>query len=458
MRWQKVLVLGGSMAGLLAARVLSEHFEDVFILERDTLPDEAEPRNGTPQARHLHQILASGQQIMEDFFPKLKDDLREVGAPNLHWGVDGVFLVADERVKPVPSGIITNTCSRPTLEYLIRRRLCERGNIHILQEHRVQGLISSEDKRIIKGVQVKVGRETDVQEIYADLVIDCTGRNSKSAKWYAELGYGEVENTYINAFIGYSTCWFEHPDTDSFDFVSLNAIDLLSGYENGRGQRSGIILRVENDRWIAILTGNNIDYPPTDYEGFLNYAQSLQSQGIYDWLKDATPISPVYGSRSTYSIWHHYEKMARLPENMIITGDAACAFNPVYGQGMSVAALDAKLLGELLSVWSGSDLIGFSQHFQKELAETLVAPWNLATTGDKAQPLAEGDFGEPTRLEKFGEAYSRWTLEALIAEPEVLKTFFKVMNMLEPPEALGKPSVMLRVFKHKLFGQSPVTQ
>lgn len=454
MRWNRAVVIGGSMAGLFAARVLSDHFNEVWVLERDTLPTDAGQRNGTPQARHLHQILASGQQVMEELFPQLVQDLADVGAPRLHWGINNLTFNEIGRIPSVPSGIITNTCSRVTLEHLIRRRLADCANVKILEQHRSLGLTSTDDGRTITGVQVEVGRGREAQTITGDLIVDATGRATRSPEWLEALGYSKPETTYINAHIGYSTCWFNKPDHVPLDFVMLNVLDLTSAASEQRGQRSGIITEIEGGRWVSILASNNKDYPPTDHDGFLEFARSLRSPVLYDMLRLAEPISPVYGSRSTYSIWRHYERLDRRPENYIITGDAACAFNPIYGQGMSVAAQDAKLLGQLLGDWSADNLSGFADHFQKRLAQTLVNPWNLATSGDKYQPTAEGDIETPSRLTRMADTYMGWVLQTLEYDSEVTTMFLRVMNMLEPPEALGRPGIMFRVLRHKLTGYS----
>jgi len=455
MRWKRAIVLGGSMAGLFAARVLSDHFEEVLVLERDALPPEPDFRNGVPQARHLHQILAAGQRVMESLFPELVADLEAVGAPRMEWGVDNVMFNDSGPMPAVPSGVITNTCSRITLEYLIRQRLLERDNVQILERHRTVGLVPGEDRRAIAGVQVSINRGREEKQLFGDLILDATGRRSKTPEWFTELGYEQPPTTYVNAHIGYATCWFRKPETPAYDFVMLGA--LASGDQTpppGQGMRSGVITEIEGDRWVAILSSNNKDYPPTDHAGFLEFARTLRTPAIYAPLTDAEPISPVYGSRSTYSLWHHYEKLAQQPERYLVTGDAACGFNPIYGQGMSVAALDAELLGKLLRGWHGDDLAGFAAHFQRELAKSLQGPWTMATASDKSQPSAEGDIDAPSRMSKVMDGYFGWVMQTLEHDPAVLTAFIKVMNMLEPPESLAKPGVFFRVLRHKLTGYS----
>jgi len=459
MRWNRAIVLGGSMAGLFAARVLSDHFDEVLVLERDTLPAEPDFRNGVPQARHLHQILAAGQRVMEKLFPDLVADLEQVGAPRMEWGVDNLTFNERGQQPLVSSGVITNTCSRIALEYLIRKRLLERNNVKILERHRIIGLIPNEDRGVIAGVKVNVNRGSEEKELFGDLVLDATGRRSKTPEWFEELGYARPETSYVNAHIGYSSCWFKKPENPTHEFVMMTSLALGSQpTSNGRGQRSGVITAIEDDLWVAIVSSNTKDYPSTDHEGFLEFTKTLRSPALYEALKDAEPISPVYGSRSTHSIWHHYEKLDRRPEHYLITGDAVCGFNPIYGQGMSVAALDAELLGDSLTSWKSENLNGFAAHFQSELAKSLQGPWTMATASDKSQPSAEGDVEDASLLSKLIDGYFDWVLQTLEHDPDVLVAFLKVMNMLEPPESLAKPGIFFRVLRHKLTGYSHLSQ
>jgi len=447
------LVLGGSMAGLFAARVLSDHFEKVTIVERDPLPDEAEFRNGTPQARHLHQLLAAGQQEMERLFPDLKADLEAVGAPTMEWGVDNWLYGKEGKLPSVPTGIVTNTCSRVTLEFLIRRRLMERVNVTILDDHRIIKLLTNDDKSRITGVEASTQRGQVTTEIDADLIVDATGRRSKTPDWFKEIGYDAPENTYIDDHIGYATCWYEPPADASTDFTMIACLanDAIPSDYPGR---SGIINRVDGDRWCVIMTGKDRDYPPAEQDEFLAFAKTLYSTKLWEMLQHATPISPVYSYRETYSKWHHYEKLNRRPENFIVTGDAACGFNPIYGQGMTMAVLDARLLNDLVDNWSGTDWTGFADLFQNELAKSLADPWLMATSADKLAENAEGDVGAGGMVEKIASAYFNQVVQAMTCEPEITRQFMKVMNMLDSPKSLMKPDIMYRVLRWKVTGKS----
>jgi hypothetical protein len=216
-------------------------------------------------------------------------------------------------------------------------------------------------------------------------------------------------------------------------------------------QRAGMILEVEGGRWVVILTGKNGDYAPTEPEGFLEYARTLDSPLIYNYIKDAKAITPVYGYRNTDNLWHHYEKMPRLPEGFIITGDAACAFNPIYGQGMSVAAMDAELMDALLTEFEGKELTGFADTFQKRLAKQAEIPFALATADDLQQPTAETSEGAVQKqswlLKQIG-LYFRALINVTDTDPVVFTRFVRVMNLLDTPMSLLMPDVVWRVARY----------
>ncbi len=454
MKQQRAIVLGAGIAGLFTARVLSNHFDEVFVLERDSLKEEDKLRAGVPQARHLHQILAKGQTVMQELFPTLAEDLATAGSPELHWGVDNIIFNENGQLPAVESGIITNTCSRTTLEGIIRKRLLEYKNVQILENHRVQCLIASPDNKVIQGVRFNIDPDKGIRELYADLIVDATGKSSKSPQWYQDLGYPEPDSTYINAHVGYSTCWFEIKPEKANDFVMIQIADLISDPPPGKGQRSGVIIKMEENRFAAILTSNNKDYPPTDLEGFLEFSRTLRSDTFYNLLKDATALTPVYGSRSTYNLWNHYEKLDTIPENYLIIGDAVCSLNPLFGQGMTVAALEAQLLDNLLSERAGMHFDGFAQQFQKKLAKNLGFTWELSTAKDKITPGVEGDVKGATIVDKAQSIYFEWVLQAMEHDKDVLIAFFEVLNMIRTPLWLVQPHILFRVLRHKITGYS----
>ena len=234
----------------------------------------------------------------------------------------------------------------------------------------------------------------------------------------------------------------------------IQIADLISEPPPGQGQRSGVIIKLEANRFVAILTGNNKDYPPTDLESFLEFSRTLRSDVFYNLLKDAKALSPVYGSRNTYNLWYHYEKLPDIPENYLIIGDAVCSLNPLFGQGMTVAVLEAQLLNTLLQKWRGNSLEGFAHQFQKEVARNLRFTWELSTAKDKTQPGVEGDVTGASIIDKAQSIYFEWVLQAMEHDKDILVAFFEVLNMLRPPTWLVQPHILLRVLRYKLTGYS----
>jgi len=443
------IVIGTGMAGLFAARVLSDTFTRVTVLDRDTLPDTADFRSGVPQARHLHQLLISGQEVMERLFPALKEDLKAIGSPRMEWGINSTGVTQQGFIPPTKTGLYSNTLSRIGLEFLIRRRVTEIPNVTLRGNSVVTVLLSNADRTVVTGVEIENRPSRETETMTADLVVDASGRRSDAGEWLVALGYDLPTVTHVDAHVGYASCWYEKPDYAPDDIFMM----LVKAHpQNGR---AGMISTVEGNRWTVILTSKNKDYPPNDYEGFLEFAQSLQSPLIYNYIKDAKPISPVYGYRNTDNVWRHYEKLTRRPDNFIITGDSACAFNPIYGQGMSVAAMDAEMLDTLLGEYTGRALTGFADAFQKRLAKLVAIPFALATADDLQQPTVEGVVSgqEQSWLVKQVGLYFRALINVIDSDPVVYTQFVKVMNMMDTPNSLMTPNIIWRVARYYLNGK-----
>jgi flavin-dependent dehydrogenase len=303
------LVIGSSIAGLVAARVLLNHFERVTVVERDHLPQAPEPRPGVPQASHVHVLLIQGQKILEQLFPGLEAELIAAGAPLVDWTADLPWLNVWGWASRFPSNLVSLTCSRSLLEWLVRRRLNTYPNLQFLQACQVKGLMANKSKSRVTGVKLHFRDEPHEAELAADLVVDASGRNSQMPKWLEALDYPPPSETVVNSFLGYSTRWYERPENFQADWKLLNV-----SYKLPHDQHGGVLYSVEKNRWVVTLVGIGRDYPPTDEAGFLEFVRNLRSPVIYEAIKDARPISPIYGYRRTENCWRHYEKLSRLPE------------------------------------------------------------------------------------------------------------------------------------------------
>ncbi|MBV9389396.1 MAG: monooxygenase [Chroococcidiopsidaceae cyanobacterium CP_BM_ER_R8_30] len=482
------LVIGGSITGLLAARVLTNHFDSVTLVERDCFPKQPISRQGVPQAIHVHVLLTQGQRILEQLFPGLEAELTAAGAPTVDWVADWAMFGAWGWMPRFSSGLIGRTCSRNLLEWSIRCRLAQSDRLQFLEGCHVAGLLTDANRSRVTGVRLHFresqgfagdgsgtadkgeGRgdgqpvpyksrvdaidpnrldfhraaqvaQSQPHELAADLVVDASGRNSSTPKWLIGLGYNPPQETVINSFLGYASRWYEQPEGFQADWKGVTVAS-----KPPSERRGGVLYPIEGNRWVVTLGGIGRDYPPNNEAGFLDFARSLRSPIIYEAIKNAQPISPIYSYRGTENRLFHYEKLSRLPEGLVVVGDAVCAFNPVYGQGMTVAALGASILDECLHQqlpYGKSDLAGLTKRFQQQLAQVIATPWLMATGEDLCWSTTEG--GQLDGMSRLMHEYMDKMLMPALDQPEILQTFAEVVHMLKPPTALFQPNILAQV-------------
>lgn len=429
------------MAGLLAARVLREHFERVTVIDRDHYGASAEYRAGVPQSRHLHVFLQRGQQILVKLLPELEAEWDAAGVPLLNVTRDCNSVIFGGPLPRYVSRHVFRSCSRTWLESTVRQLLQRSDGITFLEDTEVTGLVARERTRVL-GVQLR-RRGQGLETLHADFVVDASGRNSKASDWLGALGYATASITTINAFLGYATRWYRIPDNVSHDWQGA-----IAGSEPATGNsRGGALFPVEGKRWIATLGGIAEQQPPTDEAGFLEFSKRLLTPTIHDAIVNAEPISPIYGYRRTENRWVHYEQLPSWPEGFIVMGDAACCFNPVYGQGMTVAALEAELLASLLST-QGRNLRSLARTFQRQLPKVFQGAWLLSTGEDFRWPTTAG--GKPSAATRCAHWYVDRLFYAMPHHEPLVEAFVSVQHLMEPPSALFRPAVTSRVFSHAL--------
>jgi 2-polyprenyl-6-methoxyphenol hydroxylase-like FAD-dependent oxidoreductase len=433
------IVLGGSMAGLLAARVLSIHFDQVTIVERDPVHDRPESRKGQPQTRHLHGLLASGLDIMARYYPDLPDALAAGGAlvtdmtEHMQWYTYGGYR------KRFAMGRRAALMSRPFLEYLIRQRTLALPNVSLVDNCAVKGLHTTRDSERVTGVKIeRRDGEAGEEVLAANLVVDCTGRGSRSPQWLAEMGYAAPEESEVKVGVGYATRIYRRDPADprSNDWILLTP-------EAPKERRFGGMFPIEGDRWVVSMGGWMGDHAPTDEQGFLDYARALPAPDIYNIISQAEPLSDIMPHKFASSLRRHYEKLVRFPEGYLVLGDAICSFNPTYGQGMTSAAMQAAELDDILSQRQAS-VAGIAPVFFRRAAKVIDTPWQLAVGEDFRFPETTGP--KPAGvdvLNRYVAAVHRATLE----DAAVGLAFIKVMNLMAPPSSLMTPGLMLRVWQ-----------
>ncbi|MEG4027380.1 MULTISPECIES: 2-polyprenyl-6-methoxyphenol hydroxylase-like oxidoreductase [unclassified Microcoleus] len=444
-RESHAIIIGGSLAGLFASRVLAKHFDRVSIVERDFFPEKPAPRPGIPQSRHLHILLNRGKIILEQLFPGLENELVAAGAPSLDPRSIGWFSPAGWAPQFSPDLNDVIIFSRDLLDWQIRRRLAENTNVHFLEGGTVTGFLANASRAKIAGISVRFRDRHNpgnihAENLYADLVVDAGGKVSKTPEWLKSLGWEPPQETVINAFVGYASRIYKCSGK-----LSDTAPVFVSTAPPFR-TRGGAIFPIEGNRWLVSVAGGDRDYPPTDEAGFVEFARSLPTLTIYHAIKDAEAITPIYSYRGTENRLRHYDRLFRYPENLAVIGHAVCAFNPVYGQGMTVAALDAQMLDKCLQKQRErhpeGNLTGFGRQFQQKLAKLHTIPWTFAISQDSRYLGSTGaKLNLATRLTID---YMDLVLKVLVPDAKVCQAFLEVLHMIESPAVLFHPSIALK--------------
>ncbi|WNG56890.1 FAD-dependent oxidoreductase [Archangium gephyra] len=362
----RAVIIGGGIAGLLAAHLLARRGWTVTLLESDRVPPGTAYRVGIPQSRHIHRLLMRGLAVLEARFPGIGAELEGEGALQLDLARDVATHGARGWLPRFSSGLTSLFCSREMLSAVIHRRALAGGAVTVREGCRVRGLVLADERRRVRGVIT----DTDGVRLDAELVIDASGRASKLPQWLREAGLTPPRESCVDEQLGYASRYYR-PSREaarSWDALYISDVPLAL-------PRSGGIFPIEGGLWHVTLAGYRGDCPPTDAEGFDGFAKSLASPLLYEHLRRATPCSPIYGSRKLLNRWLHYEELDDLPDGLLVMGDALCTFNPVHGQGMTTALLVADRLSD---VGPGA---GWSRRFMRSVAPLLERPWLLATAG-----------------------------------------------------------------------------
>jgi 2-polyprenyl-6-methoxyphenol hydroxylase-like FAD-dependent oxidoreductase len=435
------VVLGGSLAGLLTARVLSDHFEKVTLIERDTFLTTTETRRGIPQANHVHGLMPRGRQIMEGLFPGLQKEMISCGAPLLDMANDIAWLTPEGWGINFKSDLEILSFTRPLLDLRVRLRLKNNPRVCVMENAQVTGLVKGEKNRV-GGVRIRDGSSNTLEQT-ADLIVDATGRASRAPEWLRSLGYDAPEETVVNAHIGYASRIYEIPDNFRSDWkcVILQAAPPAI-------KRGGLIFVVEGNRWLLTLIGGGRDYPPKDEDAFLEFTRNLQDPSIYEAVRRATALTPIKTHHGTENRLRQFDKLIDQPENFVVLGDAFCAFNPVYGQGMTIAAMGAMALDECLRQPKS---VNFAISFHKKLAKVTEAPWMMATSQDYRYRETEG--GALTLKNRFMHRYMDQILKLATFDTSVRCVLLQAFGMLVPPTALFRRSIVSKVVSYAITGQ-----
>lgn len=436
------VVIGGSIAGMMTARVLADHFEQVTVFERDPIEDRPVLHKSVPQGNHLHVLLQGGQEVLGSLYPGFADELHRAGAVRWEIGRDLAFYFPQGKaynltgsvLEPRDLGLMAHSQSRGLLEHVIRRFTLALPNVRFHSGVTVSSLLDAD--RRVRGVRCEGYSSGDMVE--AELVVDAGGRGSRALRWLTTMGFEAPPETTIGVDFAYSSTMYAKPA----DYHEEPAL-LVGGRPPGHPAGGGIV-EIENQIWHVSLAGRFGDYPPTDEAGFLAFAQRLPSPRLYELIKDARRIADITQHRFPTSIQRHYERMAAFPAGFLVIGDAVSSFNPIYGQGMTSAALQVRALQATLrdSAAEGRGLDAIASAFFPRAADVISAPWILAANFDFAYPQTTGE--RPPAMEEGARYFI--ALDALQAEDlEVQRLLTEVFQLLRPLSALWDDPIRSRV-------------
>ncbi|MER6913544.1 FAD-dependent oxidoreductase [Streptomyces sp. NPDC000594] len=436
------VVVGAGVAGLLAARVLAERFARVTVIERDDLPEGAAPafRAGAPQTRHVHILWSRGVAALDALLPGVVQELAAAGA---------VRVDAPERMRWLsPADWFTGvrgafylSVSRELLETTLRRRVLDRPSITLMDRHEVTGLVPAPGGTAIGGVRLRRrGKDGQESSVRAGTVVVATGRGSRLADWLPGIGCPAPVTERIDAHLGYSSRYYRRPAADP-------GWQAMYVQGNPGTPRGGVIVPIDGERWLVTLIGQGDHVPPVEEKAWLAFASSLRSPELADALTEAEPLSDVVAFRATANEWTHVERVPRWPRGLLVIGDALCRFNPVYGHGMTVAAVEAQVLAGEIAGYGPGEVAARARRTQRALAACPRAAWAIATGEDTRYPGTDGPV--PGRLTRIQQDYMARVLAAANTDPVVAGAFFEVLSLNRRPETLLTPRIAARALRRR---------
>lgn len=432
----RAVVVGGSISGTLAARVLSDFYREVIVVERDKVVGVRDPRRGTPHAGHAHGLHARGCMILEELFPGILDEMRRARFPmgdlgEQHWYFNG------ERFRAARTGLPTVTTQRPVLEDYIRGKVVALPGVTFLERTELTGLEATPCRGRVTGVRLRSAAAEAVDEfsLGADLVVDTCGRGSRTPVWLEQLGYERPPEDRMAIGLAYVTRLYRSPK-------SLNGAQFLTCLASRTNPRGAVFGRAGDDTYYLSLTGILGDHPPVDPDGYLEFCRSLPTAEVYERIRGATPLTDPIAFHVPASVRRRYERLSRFPERLLVLGDAVCSLNPSYSQGMTVAAMEVMALRAHLG--RGTD--PSSQAFVRDVGRIINRPWFLSTTRDLQHTGGKGVRALAARL---GNAYVTRLHGAAPHDSAATDALIRVAGLSDPPTTLIRPRVVLAALKRQ---------
>lgn len=424
------IIAGGSIAGLSSAKVLSAVFDHVLVLEPDYIGSGIAARKGTPQANHVHGLLKGGGDALTEIFPGLPEHLEQAGAVPCNFSKEVRWYINEKWMPRFEGSLTIYFQTRPLLENCIREEVKALPNVELIHQCRVEDFLLDEARRRVTAVDVRY-ENGDRETISGDFFVDAMGRGSFFPRWLKREGFGEVPQDRIKVNLGYASCLLELPD-ETRDWKSV----LI--YPKGPSEiRGSTLVRVENGKWLLTLAGYHNEHPPADIEGFLAFAKSLPQPDIYDAVKNAKIISDIRLHRFPHGQWRHYDELPAFPLGILPVGDTNTSLNPLFGQGMSVAALSVRALAQEIEGTNTDNLESMAylkNSYFKELRRIFATPWDLALGQDFRYPETIGK-------KPFGLKLKN-SLKSIImgsSSIEIIEKFYQIVHLVEKERALYNP-------------------
>ncbi|GIE95723.1 FAD-dependent oxidoreductase [Paractinoplanes rishiriensis] len=429
----RAIVIGAGIGGLAVARVLSSRYSQVTVLDRDTLPDGVAPRRGVPQGAQPHLLLIGGQREFADLFPGLEEELIGAGGVPFDTGRDLATFRFGRRWPSAPTGLAPVGVTRPLLEAAVRARVAKLGGVAFRDQIAVSGLAGADGA--VTGVVLDTG-----ETLEAAIVVDCTGRGSRSDRWLGALALPVPEQVEVKVGVSYSTRIYRRRPGDLPE--PWKAAFVLP---TPPGERmSGVAMPIEGDRWLVGIGGWHLPDPPADEASFVACARALPDPIVADLIDRAEPLGDVQVAKFPSSRRRLFEQIEQPPGGYLTVGDAICSFNPIYGQGMSCAAMEATALGAALDRHGRAASPELAREFYAAAAEIIATPWRFAVGGDFNFP---GTTGPRPRGHAFGAWYGRQIAYASQVEPAINTAFARVQHLIEPASTLFRLRFAARVLR-----------
>jgi len=434
---RRAIVVGAGMGGLAAAGALAEYFERVIVIERDKLGSDAAYRSGTPQARHVHVLLAGGLRALESLFPGITAGFVEAGAVPIRMALDTRSEVAG--YDPFPQrdlGWDNYSMSRPLAEHVVRNALAKRANVELKDQCRVREIVAAAASAdAVSGVRL-AGRNGGGEFLGADLIVDASGSGALTLAALQSVGMPLPVETRIGVDFVYSTALFSIPDDAPSEWKGVFTFP-----NPPASSRGALMMPIEGNRWIVSLGGAHGDTPPGDFDGFLAFAERLRTTTVYRAIKGIKPLAEVARFGIPESTRRHFERLESFPRRLVPLGDAICRFNPIYGQGMSVAAQEARILRNILATRAAAldPFEGLPQEFFAATQEVIDTPWVTSAVQDFAYPQTRGE--RPPDIENTLRLAR--TLNHLAAcDADIHKLTVEIRQLLKPGQALNHPALV----------------